>query len=161
MPTTTDISRRQFIGTTAAAAALAVIPGSARSNPAKPHSKINGVQIGTITYSFRSLPGTAEDLLKYVIECGISSIELMGDPAEQFAGAPVLQRPQSRPGEPLTAEQRNQFRKARKQHGKRVSEWRRSTKMEGFAKLRKMYNDAGVDIHIVKFGGIVPDLPEE
>ena len=54
-----------------------------------PNSKFNGVQIGVITYSYRSLPGTAEDLLKYILQCGISSVELMGDAAEQFAGAPA------------------------------------------------------------------------
>ncbi|MCO5934369.1 hypothetical protein NAF17_02355 [Mucilaginibacter sp. RB4R14] len=40
---------------------------------------INGVQIEVITYSFRSMPGTAEDLLKYCIDCNINAIELMGD----------------------------------------------------------------------------------
>ena len=56
---------------------------------AKPNSKIEGVQIGTITYSFRSMPEqSAEATLKYVTESGISAIELMGGPVESFAGAP-------------------------------------------------------------------------
>ena len=87
--------------------------------PAKPNSNFHGVQIGVITYSYRSLPGSAEDLLKYLTTCGISSVELMGGPAEGFA------------------------------KNKRFSE-----PMEGFKALRKMYNDAGVNIHIVKFGNI-------
>ena len=60
---------------------------SARS---KPNSLINGVQIGTITYSYRSMPDqSAEATLKYILDSGISAIELMGGPVESFAGAPA------------------------------------------------------------------------
>src|SRR5689334_18953606 len=56
---------------------------------AKPNSVFNGVQIGTITYSYRSMPDqSAEATLKYVLDSGISAIELMGGPVESFAGAP-------------------------------------------------------------------------
>lgn len=56
----------------------------------KPNSKIDGVQIGTITYSFRSMPEqSAEATLKYTVDSGISAIELMGGPVESFAGAPT------------------------------------------------------------------------
>jgi len=56
---------------------------------AKPHSLIDGVQIGTITYSYRSMPDqSAEATLKYIVDSGISAIELMGGPVESFAGAP-------------------------------------------------------------------------
>src|SRR5262249_31066729 len=49
----------------------------------------DGVQIGTITYSYRQMPDqSAEATLKYVLDSGISAIELMGGPAESFAGAP-------------------------------------------------------------------------
>jgi sugar phosphate isomerase/epimerase len=58
--------------------------------PARPNSKIEGVQIGAITYSFRSMPDqSAEATLKYTLESGISAIELMGGPVESFAGAPT------------------------------------------------------------------------
>ncbi len=57
---------------------------------AKPNSLINGVQIGTITYSYRSMPDqSAEATLRYIVESGISGIELMGGPVESFAGAPA------------------------------------------------------------------------
>src|SRR5689334_25407511 len=56
---------------------------------AKPNSVFNGVQIGTITYSYRSMPDqSAEATLKYILDSGISAIELMGGPVESFAGAP-------------------------------------------------------------------------
>jgi sugar phosphate isomerase/epimerase len=106
---------------------------------AKPNSNFNGVQIGVITYSYRSLPSTAEDLLKYVTQCGISSIELMGGAAEQFAGAPSGGRGQA----------------------KTLLDWRLSAPMDRFIALRKMFNAAGVNIHIVKFGDIgKPGMPD-
>ena len=48
------------------------------------------MQIGTITYSYRSmLDQSAEATLKYIVDSGISAIELMGGPVESFAGAPA------------------------------------------------------------------------
>jgi sugar phosphate isomerase/epimerase len=56
---------------------------------AKPNSKIDGVQIGTITYSYRSMPDqSGEATLKYILDSGLSAVELMDGPAENFAGAP-------------------------------------------------------------------------
>ena len=127
------LSRRTFIGGAAALAASSLMPDLAPAASAdKPDSNFNGVQIGVITYSYRSLPGTAEDLLKYIVQCGISSVELMGGPAEQFAGAPA----------------------GRKGGRKSLLDWRLSAPMDRFVALRKMFNDAGVNIHIVKFGDI-------
>jgi len=113
------LSRRGFIGGAAALAASAVVPRISMGAAAKPNSKFNGVQIGVITYSFRGMPGSAEDLLGYCKRCGISSVELMGGPAEAYA---------------------------RKAGGNDV--------IAGFKALRKFYNDAGVNVHIVKFGNI-------
>lgn len=57
----------------------------------KPNSKFEGVQIGTITYSYRSMPDqSAEATLRYIVDSGISAIELMGGPVESFAGAPTM-----------------------------------------------------------------------
>src|SRR5262249_35858029 len=53
---------------------------------AKPNSKINGVQVGTITYSYRSMPDqSAEATLKYIVDSGISAIELMNGPVNDWA----------------------------------------------------------------------------
>src|SRR3954470_4457090 len=60
---------------------------------AKPNSVFNGVQIGTITYSYRNMQDqSAEAVLKYILDSGISAIELMGGPVESFAGAPTSGR---------------------------------------------------------------------
>jgi sugar phosphate isomerase/epimerase len=75
---------RRDVGRIALAAGTA-----ARLMAAKPNSVFGGVQIGTITYSFRALPGSAEETLKYCVECGIGAIELMGNVAESYAGAPA------------------------------------------------------------------------
>jgi sugar phosphate isomerase/epimerase len=127
----TTLSRRTFIGSTAALAASTVLSNRARAlSAAKPDSNFKGVQIGIITYSYRSLPSSAEELLTYITQCGISSVELMGNAAEGFAGAPAGKR------------------------GKDMLDWRLSVPMDKYIALRKMYNEAGVNIHIVKFGDI-------
>src|SRR5262245_62418922 len=75
-------SRRDFGKIAAAAGAASTLMA------AKPNSVFGGVQIGTITYSFRALPSSAEDVLKYCLDCGVNAIELMSNVAEGYAGAP-------------------------------------------------------------------------
>jgi len=91
------ISRRKFLGSTAAAAALSMVPISygCTNTPVaepvqsdKPNSLFGGVQIGAITYSWRSMPGGVENIIKYCKEAGISSIELMSNDLEEYLGAP-------------------------------------------------------------------------
>jgi len=148
----TKISRRAFMGAAAAIAASTINSSHVWAGPGKPNSNFNGVQIGAITYSFRSMPSTAEDILKYVVKCGLSSIELMGEPAEQFAGVPAGGgRPRGRGGRgQMTDEQRQ----AQQQRQQEQLNWRLSVSMDKYRALRSMYNDAGVNIHIVKFGNI-------
>jgi sugar phosphate isomerase/epimerase len=154
---TNQVSRRKFLGLTAAAAAFAVLPfenangteSEQTKKGKKPNSKFGGVQIGAITYSWRSMPGTAEDTLKYCLACGISSIELMGNVPESYAGLP--QSNISRPGRNATEEEKAAYEKAAKQLAEEQKKWRSTVPMTKFEELRKMYNDAGVKIHIVKF----------
>lgn len=117
---------------------------------AQPNSKFSDVQIGAITYSWRTLPGKAEDVLRYCTESGISSIELMGNVAEEYAGIPPFP---PRPGRDvkLTDEERAALTKAMDEAKAKQKSWRLSAKMDKFMELRKMFNDAGVNIHIVKF----------
>jgi len=149
------VSRRKFLGLTATAAGLAIVPvnfaqvvESQKRDSSKPNSEFGRVQVGAITYSWRSMPGTAEDILKYCLACGISSIELMGDPVEQFAGLP--KSPPKLPNE-ATDEEISTYQKASKEIRNAQKEWRISAPMTKFEELRKMYNNAGVKIHIVKF----------
>jgi len=55
----------------------------------KPNSKVGGVQLGVITYSYRSMPDqSAEATLRYIIDSGLSATELMDGPVENFLGRP-------------------------------------------------------------------------
>jgi sugar phosphate isomerase/epimerase len=82
-------TRREFAKLALAVPAAGLLPVR-MFGQTKPNSLIEGVQIGTITYSFRSMPDqSAEAVLKYVVDSGISAIELMGGPVESFAGAPT------------------------------------------------------------------------
>ncbi|MBT3374255.1 MAG: sugar phosphate isomerase/epimerase [Lentisphaerae bacterium] len=104
-----------------------------------PNSCLGGVQIGVITYSYRSMPCNAEAMLEHVTACNINSIELMGSTIEQFAGAPA----------------------ADEADGKALLDWRTSVSMDRFEALRKLFNEAGVTIHIAKFGDIGnPGMPD-
>lgn len=87
-------TRRDFGRLALAGSAASVFGGSEALfgvfAQAKPNSVIDGVTIGAITYSYRSMPDqSAEATLKYVVDSGISAIELMGGPVESFAGAPT------------------------------------------------------------------------
>src|SRR5262245_41552154 len=56
---------------------------------ATPNSLFNGIQIGVITYSYRSMQDqSGEATLKYILDSGINAVELMDGPAEMFAGRP-------------------------------------------------------------------------
>lgn len=76
--------------------ALTALPGAsllarpfAASAQVRPNSVIHGVRVGTITYSYRSMPDqSAEAILRYIVDSGVSQIEFMGGPVEAFAGAP-------------------------------------------------------------------------
>jgi sugar phosphate isomerase/epimerase len=92
------LTRREFGKLALAGLPAATVLGSGESifgafAQTRPNSLIDGVQIGTITYSYRSMPDqSAEATLKYIVESGISGIELMGGPVESFAGAPASGR---------------------------------------------------------------------
>jgi sugar phosphate isomerase/epimerase len=123
---------------------------------AKPNSKIKGVQIGAITYSFRSMPGSAEQLIQYCKEAGISAIELMGDPAEAYAGSPAGVMPPMNYG-PAAANDpakprmsREEFMKSMEERNAKARAWRETASMDKFVELRKMFNEAGITIYAYK-----------
>ena len=108
---------------------------------AKPNSKIKGVQIGAITYSFRSMPGSAEQIIQYCKEAGISAVELMGDPAEAYAGSPAGL---------MTEVSRENFMKVMEERNAKARTWRETASMDKFVELRKLFNDAGITIYAYK-----------
>ena len=108
---------------------------------ANPSSKIKGVQIGAITYSFRSMPGSAEQLIQYCKEAGITAVELMGDPAEAYAGSPAGAMPK------MT---REEYMKTMEERNAKARAWRETASMDKFVELRKLFNDAGITIYAYK-----------
>jgi sugar phosphate isomerase/epimerase len=120
---------------------------------AKPNSKWSGVQVGIIApYAFQGTATTAEEILKAMVELGISAVELQNDPVEQFAGAPA--RPAGpagaaapggapRPRPQMSPEQQAEMRA----HAEALTTWRLAAPMAKYQALRKMYNDAGVGIY--------------
>lgn len=95
----------------------------------KPNSKFKGVQIGTITYSYRDMPDRSlSAILDYTVKSGVSSVELMGGEVEEYLGCPK--------GADKDA----------------VRKWRTSVSMDKFKEIRKMFKNKGVKIHILKLG---------
>ncbi len=163
------LSRREF-GTLALAGvpAATVLGGSdffTAFAQGQPNSKIDGVQIGTITYSYRSMVDqSAEATLKYIVESGISAVELMGGPIESYAGIPTVDDGRGGGGRGAGAagapggggggrgrgEQTAEQQAAQQEQAAKLKAWRTSVSMDPFKKLRKMYNDAGVTIYAWK-----------
>lgn len=148
-----DISRREFLsGSILAAAGLGLVSLPSFGMPAyiknlgKPNSLFNGVQIGVISYSWRSMPSSAEQVLQYCIDANISAIELMGPSGESFAGAPEAPSRPTGQRSQWTAEQKAEA----DAYSKKLADWRASVSMNKFIQLRKMYNDAGVKIYAFK-----------
>ena len=95
----------------------------------KKGSNFGGVQIGTITYSYRSMPDQSlTGILNYSIQSGLSSVELMGGTVEQYAGIPQVK-------DPLV-----------------IKQWRSTVSMDKFKAIRKMFKSKGVKIDILKLG---------
>jgi sugar phosphate isomerase/epimerase len=120
-------------------------------------SKFGGVQIGTITYSFRSLPTDVDKIIAYCKQAGVSALELMGDTAEAYAGSPVANiQPMRMMGPPPGAApgQRPQMtdeqRKAMAERVQKGREWRETVSMDKFVELRKKFKDAGISIYAYK-----------
>ena len=139
-------SRRGFGKLALAAPAAGLLQPVMCAAAGKPNSLFNGVQIGVITYSYRTMPDqSAEAYLKYIVDSGVSAIELMGDPAETYAGRPEQPRRVGR-GQQLTPEQQVERQAAQQA----VKDWRLAVSMDKYKALRKMYNDAGVSIYAFK-----------
>lgn len=118
-----------------------------------PTSLINGVQVGAITYSFRSLPGSATQLLQYCVEANITAIELMGDAIEQYAGAPTSPV-QWVPG--IKIEWTDELKAKMKTYQADLVKWRETVNMDKFKEIKKMYNKAGVSIYAFKPNALNP-----
>ena len=147
------ITRRSFLGAAAiGAAGSAAAFGYTRTggtSRSRPNSKVNGVQLGVTTYSYREMPHSLEEVLDYALQAGVNALE-MRLVLEEGLGIPAGPR-RPRRGEELTEKERAELSKAAEAAREAQREWRLSLPMQRYADIRKMYNNAGVDMHIAKF----------
>jgi sugar phosphate isomerase/epimerase len=142
----TGYSRRDFGKLALAAVPAASIWGALDGRLSaleKINSKINGVTIGAITYSFRALP--AEDVLKAYTTIGLGEMELMSNHAEALAGMPSGGGGGRRGGAPMTPEQIA----ARDAAQKATRDWRAAATEATFKPVRQRIADAGIDLRIL------------
>ena len=143
----------------AMATALLVVLASCTSAP----SDDIGVTIGVQTYSFR----TQEDesplaILEYIKETGIKHVELMGNHAEPFAGAPAspMDDPAKRAimikqwrQQKLTEEEAELaviLREEMVQFNADLAKWRSEVDYSKFEELRDLYAANGISIYAFK-----------
>jgi len=134
------LTRRQF-GYRALTAIGAL--GSARfAGPttllgAEINSRINGVRIGAITYSFRAIT-EADAIIRAMAQIGLGEAELMSNHAEALAGAP---------GGRGAAEA--------------LAAWRRSTSPSTWQPVKKKFQDAGIQLRLLTFNMNVRTTTDE
>jgi len=142
------MKRRDFMAHAGMLTGAMMMPASLLRAGAAPDSSLlfrdfANVRIGVITYSFRSMPSTIDDLIGYLVKLGLTTVELMGGPIEDFAGAPQFPPLPQTPSEAQQAE--------RKAYAEEMRKWRTSASMDKFRKLRKKFDDEGINVDIVKF----------
>lgn len=153
--------------------ALAALPAARLL--AKPDSKWHGVQVGiNAPYSFHGAANTYDEVLNSIVKLNLSACELRSQPVEQFMGVsnkliPVVpagpgggrESAQARKGggeggrkgggrAPLTPEQEAQ----RKAAAEELRKWRLSAPTDKIKAFRKMYENAGVKVQIMKVDAI-------
>jgi len=138
-----NINRREFLVSAGIASGIAMLPMVSLGSSSTKKPLVKGINLGAITYSFRSMPGSAEDLLGYLTELQLTTVELMGNPAEEYAGAP--EAPARMWGD-LTDSEKQELNR----YHEEMKKWRTFVSMDAFRKLRKMYNSSGINIEIIK-----------
>ena len=128
-------------------------------------SKIDGVQIGAITYSFNRIASpNPEAIIKAYGEIGLGECELMSNHCEALAGAPAMPAFGRGPGgggrgpgaggpgrgqgggrPQLTPEQQAERQAAME----KLAQWRASATPATWKAVTKKFNDAGVDVHLL------------
>jgi sugar phosphate isomerase/epimerase len=119
-------TRREFGSLTLAGLPLALARWSPFAQASIP-SRFGGVQVGAITYSFRSM-SNAEDIIKACVEIGIGEVELMSNHAEALAGAPAGRGRGDSPD---------------------LAAWRTSVTPETFQSVRRKFDTAGIEVRLL------------
>lgn len=141
----TSYSRREF-----AALALFGLPAARLLSGLRlPQA---GVQIGlNVPYSFGNNNMNGDEVLKNCLALGVTALELRSQPVEAFLGAPASPAGGPRPADSTA---RAAAQALARSYAERLREWRLSASPDGAKAFRKKYEDAGVQIGIVKFDNI-------
>jgi len=149
-----NYSRRDFakLGLTAlpAASLFSILPSlraqTAAGQP-KPDSKVAGVQIGiNVPYSFSEPAMSGDETLAKCIQLNLSAVELRTQPVEAYMGSPNLFPKKQKKGvKPSAADV-----EAEQDRVAKLKAWRLSAPMAKATEFRKIWDDAGVSIDIVK-----------
>ncbi len=102
-------------------------------------SKINGVQIGAITYSFRTM-ADPDEIIRAFVTIGLGEMELMSGDCEKLAGAPVAGRGGRGRGVQTPEQQAA---------AKALSDWRLSATEATFAPVRHKIEAAGIHLGVL------------
>jgi sugar phosphate isomerase/epimerase len=139
------IDRRNFLRLAASAPAWPALCAGVES-------VVNGVHLGTITYSFRDFPRTpgkdnVDDVIQALHYCGISEIELYS-PNIEPAGRPLPPEPPVAYGvpRPTRAERSAETVALQKQNREDLRKWRIETPAEYYRGVRAKFDSAGVNV---------------
>jgi sugar phosphate isomerase/epimerase len=97
-------------------------------------SRIKGVRLGAITYSFRAIPD-ANAIVKAMASMGLGEAELMANHAEALAGAPGARE--------------------------EIDAWRRSTSPETWKRVRGVFDAAGISLRLLTYNMNVKTTSDE
>jgi len=146
--------------------------GAAAARSLRAASAFGGVAVGIISYSFRQISYRPEDVVKGMTFLGLSVLELeqaffeeaLGAPHDptgggrpalagsEVAGGPFGHAPARRvTPEQLRGAPVNEDDPAVKAVRADLRKWRMSPPWEKVRALRKLFNDAGIDVSLVKF----------
>src|SRR5277367_1279149 len=106
----------------------------------KINSKIDGVQLGVQSYSFRDL--SLDQAIQAMVADGLGDCELFSPHIE--AGGMDDLKPLFESGSKMTPAER---RAAFEAHDKKVQEWRLSVPLDYFKDVRKKFDDAGIALY--------------
>lgn len=132
---------------------------------AKPNSKIKGVQLSlNVPYSFGPGNMTADEILAACVALNLSSLELRAQPIEAFMGAPGPVDPALTAAArkaTATPEERKAATALDKESNENLRKWRSTASMAQAKAFRKKYEDAGVEIGILKLDRVFQLSDEE
>ena len=146
------INRRDLFKSATAAALLPLQRATAAT---RIDSKVNGVQLGAITYSFNRIAAPdPQAIIRAYTEIGLGEAELMSNHCEALAGAPAMpafQRPagpRPTPGTPRPQATPEQIAEREAAQAK-MKDWRASTSTATWKGVAKKFNDAGIDLALL------------